>query len=107
MFYLRQPWVLLSGLLNATEQTTLLQSLEQLACPLSWKQSATGHMWVALNHPMIMGVAMVNKSLAFEKWMQSSLANEASLHPTFWPGVWTAADYISTGDGRSGGGAFP
>jgi hypothetical protein len=49
---------------------------------------------------MVMGVAMVNKTLAWEKWMQSSLANEASLHPTFWPGVWTAADYISTGIGK-------
>eukprot|EP01043_Picozoa_sp_COSAG02_P025609 COSAG02_NODE_1444_length_12574_cov_17.452171_11_plen_67_part_00 len=56
---------------------------------------------------MVMGVATVNKSLAWEKWQQMSLANEASLHPTLWPGVWTAADYISTGTGRSGGGAFP
>ena len=95
-----QSWVLLSSMLNASEQSALLQSLGQLDCPLSWKQSATGHMWVALNHPMVMGVAMVNKTLAWEKWMQSSLANEASLHPTFWPGVWTAADYISTGIGK-------
>ena len=102
-----QPWALLSGMLNASEQTALLQSLGRLDCPLSWKQSATGHMWVALNHPMVMGVALVNKSLAWEKWTQSSLANEARLHPTLWPGVWTAADYIATGIGRSGGGAFP
>ena len=102
-----QSWVLLSSMLNASEQSALLQSLGQLDCALSWKQSATGHMWVALNHPMVMGVAMVNKTLAWEKWMQSSLANEASLYPTLWPGVWTAADYISTGVGRSGGGAFP
>ena len=89
-----QSWVLLSGMLNASEQSALLQSLGQLDCPLSWKQSATGHMWVALNHPMIMGVATVNKSLAWEKWMQSSLANEASLHPTLWPGVTSQASKL-------------
>lgn len=94
-----QPWVLLSGMLSTTEESTLLRSIESLSCELGWKQSKTGHMWAALSHPMVMGVARVNKTLAWNEWNKASLANEATNHPTMWPGVWTSADYIRPDSG--------
>ena len=34
-----KPWVLLSGMLNASEESNLLASLQGLSCELGWKQS--------------------------------------------------------------------
>ena len=99
-----QPWVLLSKLLNATQSRALLAALARLECPLGYNQARGGHMWAALVHPMLMGLATVNASLALETWKRSSLAHEASLYPTLWPGVWTSADYVRAESGTSGGG---
>lgn len=39
-------------------------------------------MWAALSYPMVMGVATVNKTKAWEEWTKASLANEARNYPT-------------------------
>lgn len=74
--------------------------------PYRYRQAGSGHLWGALNHPTIMGLAAVNSSLAWDVWMDTTLHNQATLHPTYWPGVWSSADYIRV-DGLSGGSAFP
>jgi hypothetical protein len=104
-----QAWALLSGCLNASQQHRMIASMEShLGVEVGgWRQSRTGHFWAALSHPTIMGVAEVNKSAAWQKWIQTSLAHEASRFPNLWPGVWTAADYIDPASGRSGGSGFP
>jgi hypothetical protein len=104
-----QGWALLSGMLNTSQQQRIVVSLEErLNSDLGgWRQSRTGHFWAALSHPTIMGLARVNKTAAWEKWVATSLGHEARRFPSLWPGVWTAADYIDPASGRSGGSAFP
>ena len=103
-----QPWALLSGMLNATQQDALVASVTtQLATRIGLKQAGTGHVWTALHHPMVMGIARVNKSAAWDAWRANTLANHAELFPTLWPGVWSMADYVRGDSGISGGGGFP
>ena len=70
------------------------------------KQAHGGHVWGALHHPTVIGVAHVNATLAWDMWLEATLHTQASLYPDYWPGVWSSADYMRT-DGTSGGSAFP
>jgi len=103
-----QPWPLMAGVLNAAQAQTLVENLNRhLASKLGYNQMRTGHFWAALVHPAIMGVAKVNKSKAWDLWTASSLANEATMYPKIWAGIWTSADYVRAESGQSGGSAFP
>jgi hypothetical protein len=55
----------------------------------------------------VIGVANVNKTLAWEAWNKLTLNTQATRFPTFWPGIWSSADYMRDETGVSGGSGFP
>lgn len=55
----------------------------------------------------VIGVANVNKTLAWEAWNKLTLNTQATRFPTLWPGVWSSADYMRDETGVSGGSGFP
>jgi cellobiose phosphorylase len=48
--------------------------------------------WYSQNHPLVMALAQENASLAWKEWVANSLFHSARLWPTYWPGIWSAAD---------------
>ena len=50
--------------------------------------------WPAQNHPMVMGLARVNGSVAWDEFARNSLEAQAAWRPDRWLGVWTSSDEI-------------
>jgi hypothetical protein len=69
-----------------------------------------GGVWASQNHPLVLALASVNATAALEEWLRNTRATQAQLYPTFWPGVWSGADVVTSHlstDGQAGTQSWP
>ena len=69
-----------------------------------------GGVWPSQNHPLVLALATVNATAALDEWVRNSRSTQAQLFPQFWPGVWSAADVVTSHlstDGQAGTQAWP
>jgi hypothetical protein len=62
------------------------------------------------NHPLVLALASVNATAALEEWLRNSRVTQAQLYPTYWPGVWSGADVVTSHlskDGQAGTQSWP
>ena len=89
-----QGWPLARGFLNASVRGKVVQAIMSLRTPAGLRQARSGHVWGALHHPTVIGVAHSNATLAWDLWLDATLHTQATLFPDYWPGVWSSADYM-------------
>jgi hypothetical protein len=58
--------------------------------------------WYSQNHPLVMALAQENATMAWAEWVANSLFHSARLWPTYWPGIWSAADAYGSSLAKAG-----
>jgi hypothetical protein len=49
-----------------------------------------------------MALAQENATMAWAEWVANSLFHSARLWPTYWPGIWSAADAYGSSLAKAG-----
>lgn len=73
-------------------------------------QHENGGVWASQNHPLVLALASVNATAALDEWLRNTRVTQAQLYPTYWPGVWSGADVVTSHlstDGQAGTQSWP
>jgi cellobiose phosphorylase len=91
-------WHLLRERLGAGEPLGLRQLDRPDTSPRAWSPGAheNGGVWYALNGPLIIALAELDREAAWDLFRRMSLAHHARACPGNWVGHWTAPDVINS-----------
>lgn len=104
--------------LSSDQATTLVASIESRLCvdsPLGCTvlskvfsrnklmrgaaasgQHENGGVWASQNHPLILALAHLKPELAYKEWVRNSRATQAQHFPSYWAGIWSASDVVTS-----------
>ena len=119
-----QPWVIIGDVLSPEKQQILVQNIDEqvrkpsdsaamVASQLDDKKAESlgsgtnAGIWPSINGTLIMALAKIDGEMAWDEWVQNSLARHAELYPEIWYGTWSGPDtYNSVLSKIPGGTAF-
>ena len=119
-----QPWVIIGDAISQENQKILVKHIDEqvrqpsessamVASQLDSKKAESlgsgtnAGIWPSINGTLIMALSKIDGSMAWDEWVQNTLARHADLYPEIWLGIWSGPDtYNSVLSTNPGGTAF-